>query len=165
MKRNTNDIDPVDRALEAWRVHGRINGALIAAIPQNGFGVRPSGSRGRTVLEQLAHMNHVREGWVHYHKTGKYPSLGGVKGTRIGRARLAAAFEESGRGVEEVVRGALEGSGRVRMFHGNPLRWMSYLISHESHHRGQILLALKQSKMTLPPKIAMMEMWQSWISG
>jgi uncharacterized damage-inducible protein DinB len=40
------------------------------------------------------------------------------------------------------------------MFAGQPLRWMSYLIAHDSQHRGSILLALKQSGMRMGPDVS-----------
>jgi len=42
---------------------------------------------------------------------------------------------------------------------------MSYLISHESHHSGQIALALKRNGMRLPEAIALRTSWQRWYWG
>jgi uncharacterized damage-inducible protein DinB len=42
---------------------------------------------------------------------------------------------------------------------------MSYRISHQSHHRGQIMIALRQSGIRLPDSIALQHLWQSWFWG
>jgi uncharacterized damage-inducible protein DinB len=51
------------------------------------------------------------------------------------------------------------------MFRSDPGRWYTYLVSHEASHRGQILLALKQSGHRISPKVALDAMWGRWISG
>jgi uncharacterized damage-inducible protein DinB len=43
------------------------------------------------------------------------------------------------------------------------VRWLGHLISHESHHHGQIALALKQSGMKLPEGVAVKGLWGKWI--
>ena len=156
----------VTQALAAWRRHNDILLYLLDKIPSRGLAATPAGSRGRDVARQFAHVDRVRRGWLHVHRTGKRPRLPRVdRGPAPTRSRLRAALRESGRQVETFLQGGFAGEVRPRMFGREVMRWMGYLIAHESHHRGQIVLALKQSGMRLPESIAVQGLWGRWIFG
>jgi hypothetical protein len=67
--------------------------------------------------------------------------------------------------VEAYVRACLQGKSGPRLFGKDVVRWLLYLISHESQHRGQVLLALKQSGLRLPERVSIQGIWGRWIFG
>ncbi len=89
----------VDSILAAWAVHNEINLFLIAKIPSKGFDAVPYGSKGRTVAEQLVHMNVVRLGGLHYHLTGKRPKRESVTIKKPTRSALITAFKKYGKDI------------------------------------------------------------------
>jgi hypothetical protein len=134
-----------EQLVEAWRVNNRINLFLLDGIDQNGLACTLSRRGGRTVARQFAHMHNNRIS-VLLHWT---PDL--VKGARVfeskeepGGDELAFALMESGELVTHYIRKASTDT-TVKTLKRGLVVAVSYLISHDSHHRGSILLTLKQS--------------------
>jgi uncharacterized damage-inducible protein DinB len=155
-----------DSVLAMWRRNNDILLFLLAQIPPDGLAALPTGSKGRDVAAQFAHLDRVRRGWVEYFTTGKRPGLSRYDKTkRPTKAQLRAALAASGRQVEVFLDKSIAGEIKPRMFGRDPMRWCGYLIAHDSHHRGQILLALKQSGHRLPGPRAIEGVWGTWIYG
>lgn len=159
--------DPLAReVLTTWKRHQQILLTLLQRIPEKHLHALPTGSKGRDVARQFAHLNRTRLGWLHFHTTGQRPELPrSTKGERPNKKALQVALRASGKSVEQLLGKALRKEARVRLFGKSPVRWMGYLVAHESHHRGQILLALKQAGFGLGEKVTVQDMWGKWIFG
>ena len=135
----------IDQILEAWRINNRVSLRLIEKISDAGMRCTLSRRGGRDVARQFAHMHNNRI-W-HLEKRAKALS----KGARLfetsdepDRATLVAAFRDSSARIEEFIRLASEGKPGVRTFKRGLVPYVAYFVAHESHHRGSILLTLKQ---------------------
>ncbi len=69
-------------------------------------------------------------------------------------ASLESGLIASADAIRELVGRSVKEGGRVRGFKPHVVAFLGYLISHESHHRGQIVLSLKQSGHPLDRKVA-----------
>jgi uncharacterized damage-inducible protein DinB len=154
------------QVLDTWRVNDSVTQALLRAIPERGLLAVPLASRGRNVGEMLRHLQRVRAAWLGFNRHPGAKALEMFrrhrKGTSPRKADLLRAFRISGRAVERYLHARLTSGRRVQFFGGKALRWLAYMIAHESHHRGQILLALKQNGMRMPDPVAINEVWMRW---
>lgn len=155
--------------LQTWRINHEITLALLGAISKKGLAAIPPDTRGKTVAEQFMHLQRVRFGWLRVNNHPGWKALnrfsGHRKGAAIPAAELIAAFRQSGPMVEEYLRERIAHGRRIMFFRGRPVRWLAYMIAHESHHRGAIALTLKLNGMPLPSKVALTEVWMKWYYG
>ena len=139
--------------LETWQIHDRINIYLLDAV-EPGALVSLSASKGRTVGEQFAHIHNVRLMWL---KSAAPDLLAGLtkieKEQAVDKKLLRKSLVDSGEAIKKLLGQSLDEGGKVKGFKPHVTAFLAYLISHESHHRGQIILSLKQAGKVLDKKI------------
>ncbi len=136
--------------IEAWRTNNRINLLLIERIADEGMTSTLSKRGGRGVAGELAHMHNNRV-WQ-LERRAKYLAEGldiFPTGTVPSKAKLKKALTASAKAVETFLTDVLDGKPKRRGFKKGIFTTLSYLVSHEAHHRGRILLTLKVSGNTL----------------
>ncbi|MDB5353434.1 MAG: hypothetical protein JWN86_4681 [Planctomycetota bacterium] len=143
-----------DPIAETWAIHNRINLYLLDAIPAEALGATLNG-RGRSVHDQFGHIHNVRLMWLKSAAPELMEELEKVESKVVGtKERLAECLAASGRAIEELLRKAVAPGGKIKGFKPHSTAFLGYLISHESHHRGQVGWTLKHSGFPLDQKTA-----------
>jgi uncharacterized damage-inducible protein DinB len=139
--------------LETWEIHNRINLYLLDAVVPTALGSL-SASKGRTVGEQFAHIHNVRLMWLNSASPDLLAGLMKIeKGQPLDKKLLRTSLANSGEAIKSLLDQAGRDGGKVKGFKPHAFAFLGYLISHESHHRGQIILSLKQAGNVLDKKI------------
>lgn len=140
-----DDQELVSQLLEAWHTNNRINLFLVDKIDDEGMKCTLSKRGGRNVVRQLAHLHNVRV-W-HLENRGRDLS----KGLKLfetadepDKETLKQALEASATAVATFFTRAVTGEGKARAMKKGVVAHLAYFVAHESHHRGNILLTLKQ---------------------
>jgi uncharacterized damage-inducible protein DinB len=140
--------------LETWEIHNRINLYLLDAIDTASLKDVPAGSKGRSVGEQLAHLHNVRLMWLNAASPGLLEGLEKIeKESATDKALLKRSLAKSGKVIGQLLTKSAADGGKVKGFKPHVGAFLGYMISHESHHRGQIMLTLKQSGHAVDKKI------------
>ena len=143
-------MDP-NQIIETWEIHNRINLYLLDAIKEEQL-TDIAASKGRTVGEQFAHIHNVRLMWLKVADPDLFNAQMKIEKDTITKKILKDELSKSAIAITLLLKKGLE-LGKIKNFKPHPIAFMGYLISHESHHRGQIMLTLKQAGHAVDKKI------------
>jgi uncharacterized damage-inducible protein DinB len=133
-----------------------MNQLLLEHLDPAAWKARPPGKT-RTIAAIFTHMHNVRCKWVRL----TAPHLGVP--ALLNRAHCTpeqarAGLAESAARCVEMLAEALGGEGRIEMFHRDGwagswpvgVEMLCYMLAHEAHHRGQIVMLAHQVGFPLP---------------
>lgn len=150
----------LEQLVESWQINHRVTLRLLEALSDDALKATLSTRGGRDVARQVAHVHEVRvwfaETTSKTNRNAKLPHF--AKDESPSRKQLRAAFEASAKGLETSIREAWANGGKTPGFKRGVIPMVGYLIAHESHHRGSILLTLKQTGHKLTDELK----WGLW---
>ncbi len=148
--------------LNAWRTNNRVTVYLVEHLPEELWTASVSGAPRRTVRMIAGHIHNARCMWLKILGKGSGIAVPrSVDRHSVERKELAAAPARSSRGILDLLALGCDRDGKIPatrsyVWRNLPLdvgRVLSYFVSHEGHHRGQIVMLARQLGYRLPTEV------------
>jgi uncharacterized damage-inducible protein DinB len=137
---------------ETFEINNNINLYLLEGIEAAHLG-DTAASKGRNAGEQFAHIHNVRLLWL---KAAAPELMAGLekveKEDALNKQFLVKALRQSGAAMNTMI-AAAEATGKVKGFKPHATAFTGYICAHEAHHRGQIMMILKENSHAVDKKI------------
>ena len=137
---------------DIWHLNNRVNLRLLDALSDEQLAavVLP---RGRAVTSYFVHIHMSRYYWLQRRAPALAKGFRKIPGGTAPRAVVRQALIDSADAMGTFFTQA-ERTGIAKGVKGGPLAFLGYALTHEAHHRGQVLLHLKIAKLPVSRKTA-----------
>jgi len=147
------------RLIAAWNTNHRVTSYLIKNLPLELWSKKVPGAPRRTVQTIAAHIHNARCMWIKMIGAGHGIVVPRTVNLRtVKPSELLRALEHSSRGMIELIKLGVERGGSVpaavwQNFPTDLIHFVSYFVSHEAHHRGQLVILARQLGHRLPREV------------
>jgi len=127
----------------AFATNNRINRYLIENVPAEVWSMPMPNKKGRKIAAIVAHVHNVRLMWL---KAAGRPldKLEKLEGDTCAPKDAIKALEASAKAIGEMLDASLASDGKIKGFKPDVASFFAYLIAHDAHHRGQIMMLARQ---------------------
>lgn len=144
-------LSSADSLLQTFDIHSRITGFLIASLDPKALHAATPDGKGRDIASLLAHMQNVHVMWLRAAGVVDLPPA--LDKTSLTSEAAAAGLEQSYAALRALIASSLTTGARIKGFRPDTTAFVGYLISHDSHHRGQISMLARQAGFPLDKKV------------
>jgi uncharacterized damage-inducible protein DinB len=153
--------DLADAVVAAWETNNRVTVFLFENLPSELWSMVVPGMSRRTVRMIAGHVHNARCMWIKM--LGRRHGIGvpdSVSRHKVTPRELMPALERSSNAILELLELGISEGGKIPAagvaWLNLPLdvvHFLAYLVAHEGHHRGQIVLLARQTGHRLPSEI------------
>lgn len=138
-----------EQVLDTWTTNHKVNLLLMDQLEDEHLDLTLSKRGGGKIGHQLAHLYNIRFWTAERISKPSVAHLNTITSEDVKTlAMLRAAHTDSYTFMHALMAQGLS-IGKIKGHKPGPAHFVSYMIAHESHHRGNMLLVLKQSGIKL----------------
>jgi uncharacterized damage-inducible protein DinB len=148
----SSGLDFKKSLVNTFAIDERANQLLLDNIAREAWEAPPPYGRGRSIADIAAHIHNVRLMWLAAaDKSAKIPTK--LDADKASREDIQGGLKASAAAIQALIqKGLSDPAGRVPNFKPDVVGFVGYLVSHDSHHRGQISMLARQLGHPVPPK-------------
>ena len=152
-----------DAVLSNWQINDHVTTSLVKILPAAIWPQKIPGYPQKTVRMLSAHLHNIRCRWIkHFAKKWELDVPALADHHNISQKDLVTALNRSSRAMLTLLKAGLHNENKLPGYSLSAVHFAHYMIAHEAHHRGQLIMAARQLGHEIPVKVTD-RLWQ-WSS-